>query len=61
MHDLATIQRMNREAIRKHDLELNKKVNRVYDQLDEMLYQWENFEIGDVSHFIQEWAQRLAE
>lgn len=59
MHDLATIQRLNREAQERYEREKSEKIDRMYTELDEMLYQWENHEIGDVSHFIQEWAERL--
>lgn len=59
MHDLATIQRLNREAQERYEREKSEKIDRMYTELDEMLYQWENYKIGDVSHFMQEWAERL--
>lgn len=55
MHDLATIQRLNREAEEAH----RKKVGEVYTLLDDMLYQWDNFEIGEVDTFLMSWAERL--
>lgn len=59
MHDLTTIQRLNREAQERYEREKSEKIDRMYTELDEMLYQWDTFEIEDVSHFIQEWAERL--
>jgi hypothetical protein len=50
---------MNAEAQERYEREKSEKVDRMYTELDEMLYQWENHEIGDVSHFMQEWAERL--
>lgn len=59
MHDLTTIQRLNREAQERYEREKSEKIDRMYTELDEMLYQWDTFEIEDVSHFIQEWSERL--
>lgn len=55
MHDLATIQRMNREAVEAH----RKKVGEVYDLLYEMLHQWDAFEDGEVDTFIMSWAEKM--
>lgn len=56
MHDLPTIQRLNAEAEAKYQ----RKVGKVYGLLDEMLYQWDNYEVGEVDAFLTTWAERLA-
>lgn len=54
MHDLATIQRMNREAEEAQ----RKKAGEVYDLLSDMLYEYDELD-GDVGNFILRWGEKF--
>lgn len=59
MYDLTTIQRLNREAREQYEREKSEKIYRMCAELDEMLYQWDNHDIGEVDVFLMDWAERL--
>lgn len=35
------------------------RLETTYHELDELLYQWENQEIGEVDEFLMYWSERL--
>lgn len=55
MHDLTTIQRLNREAQERHE----EKKWELALMLDRMLYAWDNEDIDDVPTFLIEWAEKI--
>lgn len=54
MHDLATIQRMNAEAVATHQ----RKEAEVYGLLSDMLYEYDELD-GDVDNFILSWVEKF--